>query len=117
MVIFLSFTVCLELSLGDIFSLRAREDGLQKVVLTKGLAAKIKEVASSSTSLPFSAWHKWGRRSVAPQDARMTVTLNGFMTVFHSDLSQRAHVYNLLHMLIFSPYMTFLQSLFTHDKK
>ena len=78
----------LELSLLDKFSLRAKDDGLQSVLLTKGLAAKIKVWASSSST--FTAKQRWGRRTMVLVDKIRNILTN-FMSVF-TRLSQGARL-------------------------
>ena len=78
----------LELSLLDKFSLRAKDDGLQSVLLTKGLAAKIKVWASSSST--FTAKQRWGRRTMVLV-VKIRNILTNFMSVF-TRLSQGARL-------------------------
>ena len=85
-VLLLSFD--LELSLLDKFSLRAKDDGLQSVLLTKGLAAKIKVWASSSST--FTAKQRWGRRTMVLM-VKIRNILTNFMSVF-TRLSQGARL-------------------------
>ena len=82
----LLFSLDLGLSLLDKFSLRAKDDGLQSVLLTKGLAAKIKVWASSSST--FTAKQRWGRRTMV-HVVKMRNILTNFMSVF-TRLSQGA---------------------------
>ena len=84
-VIFL-LLLSLEMSLFDKFSLRAKDDGLQSVLLTKGLAAKIKVWASSSSN--FTAKQRWGRRTMV---LVVKIILTNFMSVF-TRLSQGARL-------------------------
>ena len=76
------------MSLFDKFSLRAKDDGLQSVLLTKGLAAKIKVWASSSST--FTAKQRWGRRTMVLVDKIRNILTN-FMSVF-TRLSQGARL-------------------------
>ena len=83
------------MSLLDKFSLRAKDDGLQSVLLTKGLAAKIKVWASSSST--FTAKQRWGRRTMVLA-VKIRNILTNFMSVF-TRVSQGAYVQGTLHLV------------------
>ena len=92
------------------FSLRAREEGLQLVVLTKGLAARIKVWASSPTSFLFSAWQRW--RSV---QARTSDTLTAFIfTVSQFASHKESMIFSIWSSEVDND-MAFTQSVLTHD--